>query len=330
VIFVAGSYGFLQQPARAAEGEPATRELEGLVRKADFDAAEKVAQRLLRSGTLGRRDVARVYLQMGIVASAKRDTAGAETAFRRALRLDGDLHLSPSAGPHVVTTLARAKAAVSSAAPIDPAIVLTSPAGSGALSVETPARKDDDGLVRRLSIRIGEEREVRDLGEAPLRFTVALPDAVTACATATASVLDEFGNELWPTAASAEVCRPAPVPGPVKPTTETAALRPRPGATSSTEMVETKRAAPSRTVSRAVWVAAAATVAAAVGTTVLGLVALERRDDYNASFNDGSTYDQQRHLRDAAATAEHRATGGAIVTGVLAITTLVLYIGGRF
>lgn len=332
VISIAGLVGHLERSAGAAETEPATRELDALVRKADFDAAERAAQNLLRSGALARADVARVYLQLGIVSSAKRDSARAEAAFRKALRLDGDLHLTPSAGPHVVTTLARAKAAVSSLAPIEPTVALSSPAGSGTLSVETKVRGDEDGLLRRLSIRIGEQRETRDLGEAPLSFTIALPATVTVCAMATASLLDEFGNEIWPAVASTEVCRPPPsLPQPAKKKTELESAAVTPAiAPHSPEVVTAKPAALSHSVSRAVWVTAAATAAAAVGTTVLGVVALERRDEYDASLTDGSTYDHQRRLRDLASTAEHRATGGAIVTGILTVTTLVLYIGGRF
>src|SRR5262245_33578355 len=305
VICIAACAGVFERPVSAAETEPAIRGLEVLVRKADFDAAEKVAQKLLRSGALARPEAARVYLQLGIVSSAKRDAAGAEAAFRKALRLDGDLRLSPSAGPHVVTTLARAKTSVSSGAPIDPVVSLTSVPGKGEVSVETQARKDEDGLVRRLSVRIGEERESRDLGEAPLSYTIALPVTVTACATATASLLDEYGNELWPAVASAEVCRPPPLalaPPEAKPA---AAAVSRATGAAPAEVVTAKSAERSRPVSRWVWVATAATAAAAVGTTVLGIVALDRRDEYHGSLSDGSTYEQQRKMRDLALTAEH-------------------------
>jgi hypothetical protein len=328
---IAGMAGFVAGRARAAEPEPTVRELEVMVRKADFDAAERVAQRLLRSGGLARPEIARVYLQLGIVSSAKRDTAGAQAAFRKALRLDNDLRLSPSVGPHVAANLARAKASVSSSAQIDPVVGLSSVPGSGELSVETSARKDEDGLVRRVSVRIGDAREIRDLGEGPLRFSLVLPLTVTACASATASVLDEFGNELWAEIASAEVCRsPAPVPASANENADKPPPRSTEIVANCPEGVVSQRVTPPRSLSRAFWLAAAATGAAALGTTVLGLVALERRDEYHGSFTDGSTFEQQGRFRDLASTAQQRATVGAIATGLFAVTTVAFYIAGRF
>ena len=74
----------------------------------------------------------------------------------------------------------------------------------------------------------------------------------------------------------------------------------------------------------------AATAAAAVGTAVLGFVALERRSEYDDSLNTSATPDEQQRLRQLASTAELRATVGAVVTAVLATATVVLYIRGRF
>jgi hypothetical protein len=316
--------------AFAAEVAEGPRDLEGMVRKANFDAAEEAARKLLRSGTLAKQDVARVYLQLGIVASAKRDAAGAVVAFRKALRLDGDLRLSPSVGPHVVAAFSRAKTDIAPSSPDDPAVVLTPAPGTGELSVEVRAR-NDDGLARRVAVRIAEVNEVRDLGEAPLRFSLSLPASVPACATAAASLLDEYGNELWPGVASTEVCRKLPltlVMSGERTSISTAA--------SSTvvappaAVVANKTGAPSRSASRATWIAAAATGAAAVGTAVLGIVALERRDEYNDSLSSAATSEQQRQLHDLASTAQHRATAGAIVTAVLAAATVVFYVRGRF
>jgi hypothetical protein len=323
--------------ASAAEVGQGTRELERLVRKADFDAAEKAAQKLLQSGTLVKQDVARVYLQLGIVAAAKRDTAGAAAAFRKALRLDGDLRLSSSVGPHVIAAFSRAKEALPPSTPADSSVVLTPAADTGELAVEAPARKDD-GLARRVAVRIADKNVVRDLGAAPLRFSLTLPASVEACATAAASLLDEYGNELWPRVASAEVCR-KPAPSLALARNDTASVSAAVSATvvappvsiaPPAAVVSSKTAAPSRSVSRATWVAAAATGAAAVGTTVLGIVALERVNEYNDSLSNSGTPEQQQRLRDLASTAQHRATGGAIVTALLAVTTVVFYISGRF
>lgn len=320
-------------PTAKAAGPETTRELETLVRRADFDAAEATAQQLLRSGTLARQDVARVYLQLGVVASAKREAANAEAAFQKALRLDGDVRLPSSVGPHVAQAFARAKASVPPATSTRPAVVLTAASATGDLSVEAPARSDDGDPARRVAVRIGDVFEARDLGEAPFRFSLVLPKAVAVCATATASVLDEFGNELWPAIASAEVCRPRPsVPLSTRGNLDSAPAAASPMATGPTADVLSSRRLPppAKPISRATWVASALTGAAAVATTVLGLEALERRDDYNASFGNDSKLNQMRGLRDAALTAEHRATAGAIVTALLATATVALYITGRF
>jgi hypothetical protein len=180
-------------------------------------------------------------------------------------------------------------------------------------------------------VTIGDVREARDLGPMPARFSVALPTSVARCATATAGVLDEFGNELWPAVASVEVCRaPPPASDGADRRRPPPLIAPRPTAPAEGVLSKTSSPPAPRSVSRATWVAAAMTGAAAVATTVLGVVALERRDDYNSSFGGSATPDQQRQLRELAVTAERRSTAGAIVTGLLATATVVLYIRGRF
>ena len=324
------AFGWLvERPVAAAEVEQ-TAALEAMVRAADFDAAEAAARALLRSGTLSRDSVARIYLQLGIVASAKRDSAGAESAFRKALRLDRELRLSASAGPHVAEAFQLAKTTPAEAATDAPKVVLTPASGGGALSVEAPARRPGDDLVRRVVVAIADVREDHDLGGAPLRFSIALPASVAACATATASVLDELGNELWPAVASVEVCRAAPLARTSTATPAGGFERIEPPVPATALLSSTPSPPPPKRISRATWVAAATTGAAAIGTAVLGLVALERRDDYNNAFGGSATADQQRQLRELALTAEHRATAGALVTTVLAAATVFLYLRGRF
>jgi hypothetical protein len=319
------------RPAIAAGADASIRQVEAFVRKADFDAAEQAARKLLQSGSLARQEVARVYLQLGVIASARRDPAAAEGAFRNALWLDRDLSLHASAGPHVAETFARATASMPRSSSPGPVIELAS-AATGQLLVEAAARTPDDGLARRVSVRIAGVTEVRDLGPDAVRFSLWLPESVDGCATATASVLDEFGNELWTAVAVKDVCRPPP-PGPASPvaasspasrTVARKSLLPPP------DMLSMTAPRSPRPVPRAVWVGAALTGGAAVATAVLGLVALERREDYDGGLGGSATPDQSRHLRELALTAEHRATAAAILTGVLAATTAVLYVRGRF
>jgi hypothetical protein len=301
-------------PAKAQE--PAS-DLDALVRAADFDAAEKEAERSLQSGALTRHDAAHVHLVLGIVASARRDPARAELAFRRALRLDHDLHLASWVGPQVAETFDRV---TRRPPPVDPKVVLAPVPGSAQVSIDSTAGQNDDGLARHLLVKIGAVRETRDLGETPLRFTVSLPASVVHCGTVTASVLDEHDNELWPGIASAEICRPAPPSqGP-----------PVAGPGGDPAVLHATSPAPSRPVPRSVWVLGAATATAAVATGVLGWVALDRRSEYNDSFDGSTTATEQKKLHDLAANAELRATVGAVVTGVLAVATAVFYIRGRF
>jgi hypothetical protein len=322
--------------AMAAEADAGerTREIEALVRRADFDVAERAARKLLQSGSLSRHEVARVYLQLGIIASAKRDAAGGAAAFRNALRLDGELTLHASAGPHVAQTFARVKSSIPAADSATPAITLRAVPGQGELAIEAAPRPE--GPARRVSVRIAEREEARDLGAEPLRFSLQLPASVDGCATATASVLDEFGNELWPAVASQEVCRPPPIaaaPADVDNRPVSLVVRPRSPTPSSNVLSTGASPVPTsapRALARASWTAAAMTGAAAVGTAVLGIVALERGNEYKDSLGGSASYEQQRQLRELAETAQSRATAGAIVTGALAVTTAVLYIWGRF
>ncbi len=93
-----------------AQDAPQIDRIEQLVRSADFAAAETQAQAALASGKLKRRDVARTYLQLGIVATAKRADDPAQAAFRRALALEPSLTLPDSAGPHIGEAFDQAKA----------------------------------------------------------------------------------------------------------------------------------------------------------------------------------------------------------------------------
>jgi hypothetical protein len=244
-------------------------------------------------------------------------------AFRRALRLDPELKLPSWVGPDVAETFERAKVRPSPSVVVEPAVTLAPVPDAHSVSVEAEAGTNQDGLARRLLLRVGERRELVDLGAAPLRFVMKLPASLAACDTVTASVLDEHGNELWPDAAKVQVCRPPPAapPGPAH------AADAAPAAV----VLAGKPAAKAPGVSRAAWAAGAATGAALVATGVLGIVALERRGEYNDSLNDSTTTAGEReNLRSLALTAEHRATGGAVVTGLLAAATVILYFRGRF
>jgi hypothetical protein len=327
----AGPASGLASAAGTDAGER-TREIEALVQRADFDVAERAARKLLQSGSLSGQEVARVYLQLGIIASAKRDSASAAAAFRDALRLDGDLTLRPSAGPHVTETFSRVKSAMPETTAREPAITLSAAADRGELIVEAAAQPSNSP-AHQVSVQIAEVKETRKLGAAPIRFSLSLPASVDRCVTARASVLDEFGNELWP-AASQDVCRAPAAPRPPAVSLPSASLMVPPKRESSPNVLSTTAltapSATARPISRLTWMAAALTGAAAAATGVLGVVALERRDDYHDSFGGSASLDQQQHLRDLAVRAEQRATVGAVVTGALLAATAILYVRSRF
>jgi hypothetical protein len=317
VVFIA----LAGQIANAAEIEDPTQALDGMVRRADFDAAETKAQGLLASGSLTRQQVARIYLELGIVASARREPTKAEMEFRRALRLDEDLSLSAWVGPQVAETFDRAKTALSTLTTAAPIVSLAPLPGAAKVSVEAVA-KTDDGLARYLLVRLAELREIHNLDESPIRFLLSLPASIQSCATVKVSVLDEYRNEIWPEVASVELCRSLSL------AMSSSVRTTNPDA--PTMVLSSNPAEPSRPIPRSVWVAAAATGAVALSTAVLGLVALEMRSEYDDSLTNSAGPAEQRQLRDSATTAEHHATFATIVTAVLATTTAVLYVRGRF
>jgi hypothetical protein len=168
-------------------------------------------------------------------------------------------------------------------------------------------------------VRLAGLREQRELGKQATDMTIALPASVAGCATASVGLLDEYGNELWPAVASAEVCRPTQT----EPATPPAITSARASAGSSSDRP------PARRLSRAAWTTGAVTGALVVATGVLGWGALERRAAYHDSLDSTATFGEQQRLMEDASTAQTRATVGAIAAGVMAAATLVLYLVER-
>jgi hypothetical protein len=316
-VFLIAVAATSSRPASAADNADVTGELDALVRRADFDAAEARAETLLHSGSLTRAQAARAYLALGVVSSARRETEKAEVAFRRALMLDAGLPPPAGVGPHVAASFAKARAALGSLPPAAPPVTLTALPGAPSFRIET-GRATDEGLARRFAVRVAGLREEHELGKERGELVVSLPTSVVGCATASVGLLDEHGNELWPAVASAEVCR------------RTAAGRPEAAgldkALLAGERAHEKPAPKSR---RAVWVTGAVTGGLLVATGVLGWVAVERRNEYHDSIDSGARLDEQRRLMEDASTAQHRATIGAIATGVMAAAMLIVYLVGR-
>ena len=290
-----------------AQDAPQIDRIEQLVRSADFAAAETQAQAALASGKLKRRDVARTYLQLGIVATAKRADDPAQAAFRRALALEPSLTLPDSAGPHIGEAFDQAKAVMARSPRLAVSAHLTEVPNRPEIWVDAQISGDSEGLVRRLRVDADGVPHLRDLHEASLRFLESLPKTLSRCTAISVDALDEHGNELYPGVARTEVCPASPVQGEI--------VTAPPEAAPSNAPTKNARPVPAH-----VWTLAAVTGAAAVATGVLGTVALGKAHAYNDNANKGQAE------RDTALGAEHRATAAAILTGVAGAATLLFYV----
>jgi hypothetical protein len=343
-----GLYGV---PAAARLGDPdPIAVVEQLIRSADFDAAEARAREVLASGTLTRHDVARAYLEIGIAARALHNVAAAEEAFRRALVLEIDLQLPPSAGPHVVRDFAHVNALVSAAPPLAVTVKIAQRSGGqgpgdgpedGAkdvLDVAARVTGDDGGtgrIVRRIRLRGGSidvERALDDGGR--LDLALPLPAALSACTEVIAAALDEHGNEIVPAAGRATLCpppapasTPAALPSPAPVVVPSPAPPPRASVAALDGAAPLTDVAVRRPIPGYVWATAAAAATAGVVTAVLGTIALSRRSDYQDLLKrhpDGSDPSTEP-LYETALTAEHRATIAGVVTTAFGVTALVMY-----
>jgi len=291
-----------------AQDAPRIDRVEQLVTSANFAEARAEAQAVLGSGKLHRRDVARVYVQMGIIAAARREDDFAQAAFRKALVLEPASTLPDSAGPHIDEAWKTAAATVARSPALAPSAQLTPVANRAEVWVEPQIAGDSEHLVRRLRINAQGVAHVRDLADARGRFLEALPEIAAHCATVTVDALDENGNELFPGIAHGDVC-PATVAGEAG-AHETIAPLPDRKETGFTN---------SRPVPGYVWGMVGLTAAGVGATAVLGTIALGKAHDYNDASQRTPTQ------RDDAAGAEHRATAAAILTAGAGAATLILY-----
>jgi hypothetical protein len=289
-------------------------EIESAVDQADFDRAQVLATQELSSGRLDRGRVARVHLLMGIIAAAKRDGA-AEASFRKALALEPALGLPPSAGPHIAASFARARETVNGRTPLSLTVAFAADPDPSRVVVDVHLNGNAESMVNRLVVRGEGIYDVRLLREPGLHVVVSLPTAPR-CISLEASALDEHGNEIWPSLARTQSCRP--VTAAATPSETTAPMvQPRapvdPGASS-----------PSLPAS--FWIAGAATGGLAIVTTILGISALDQRKTYDAANRDPArSPDERKELRTSALNAEHYATIAGIATAAGAVTTTAIF-----
>jgi hypothetical protein len=307
------------RPAAAeTQSEPLQR-IYVLVDSADFDGAEKEGARALDSGALERPTLARVYLELGVVACARRDLAAGEALFRKALALDGDLALRDSAGPHITDVFVRARAAVAAKPSMKIQANLTR--GSATEVVVTAKVTDDsEGLARAVVVEADGVRALRPLDPSGTSFAQRIEGAAERCVTVSAGIVDERGNSVWPNAVRETFC-PKPTPA-VAAGAVPAANQPPPERPLDAPSEPTGRPTPTH-----VWIGVGLTGALAIATTVLGIVALNERADYHEKNSDETVSIPERtDARDKAEDAARRATIAGIATGVVGSATVVLYL----
>lgn len=292
----------LSEPAHADASERLTRAREQIV-AARFDEAEAEVRAALASGELERSELAQAHLLAGVIAAARRDDSAARASFRKALSLDPRASLPALAGPHVAQAFdaARAELGAARAGLAVSASVSADPGAPAQLGVRV--LRDAEGLARELRVRAGELREQRPLPPHEQRIEVPRPGE--GCVELSAEVVDASGNRVWSSPALGRVCA------------EPAAAAP-PAA---------KPVAAERPVGAPVWIGLALTGAGVVTTSVLGVLALDRRGEYHdANVDPRRTEAERRELYSDAQGAGRRATAAAVVTTALAAATVTLYV----
>jgi hypothetical protein len=289
----------------AAQERSELDEIDEQIGAARFDEADAALRNALASGKLDRRTLARAHLLAGVIASARRDEVAARASFRRALTLEPDAKLPPSAGPHVAAAYEQARRELGDAGSGLGVAASGAQARPGMpATIDIRVDGDAERLARRLRLSAGAWREERPVPPRVQRLEVPPPS--TGCADVAAELIDPQNNRLWSAASVARVCAPASDAGPPPAPLDERDARP---------------------VGAPVWTGLALSGAGMLATGVLGLVALDRRADYHEANSDPARSQPERQeLRDQAAAAERRATVAGIVTVALAAGTVTLYL----
>jgi hypothetical protein len=310
----------LLAPLRAFGGEPPSIEqIRELGAEADFEASARLARERLASGALGRAEAAETYLELGIVETARGDVALGASALHRALKLDPALRLPDTAGPHVRQAFREAL----KRAPLEPLVVSVTLSPAGANRVEVSARVvgDPDRIARKLLIEGEGLRRVHELGSEELRVTEPIELGTKPCVTLVATVLDEFANRLWPSVATSRVC-----------SSERGGQTLRDPAVSvgSGNRTNGSRVPPNdsgkRPVPASVWIGATVTAGLVGVTSLLGIMALDRKSEYDRARKDPNfELRALAELRERAVRTSDMATVAGAAAAAAGITTGVLY-----
>jgi hypothetical protein len=288
-------------PARADAPER-VRAIQRDIDQARFDEADAAVRAALESGELSPSELARVHLSRGVIAAARRESEAALAGFRRALSLDPNVRLPGSAGPHVAELFEQAKADGSE--PLEVGADAGSSAPGEPLRLELTVTRDPQKIGRAWRVSSGSFEVERRVP--PLRQVVEVSVPASGCADVAAVLVDANGNRVWSNDAAGRVCAAADGEGPPP-------IAPPPAA--------------DRPITAPVWVGITATGIGFAATTVLGLVALDRRSEFHEANADPDRTELERNvLRDDAKTAARTATIAAIATGIIGATTVTLFL----
>ncbi len=297
----------LASPAAGqARPEERIRGIEEHLDAARFDEADAEVRAALASGELDRRTLARTHLLAGVIASARRDENGARASFRRALTLEPDQSLPPSAGPHVAAAFEQARRELTGARGGLRVVASGAQAEAGGpATISVRVVGDSERLAHRLRITAGSFREERPLP--PLAQELRVPAPRAGCVDVSSELADPQGNRIWTSAAIAKLCAAEPSSAP----------RQEPPPVVDSE----------RPLGAPVWLGIALTGAGVAATSVLGVIALDRRSDYHEKNSDpGASLQEREDLRDEASVAQRRATIAAIATAALGAATVTLFV----
>jgi hypothetical protein len=289
-------------PRARADAPERLRAIQREIDQARFDEADAAVRAALESGELSPSELARVHLSRGVIAAARRESEAALAGFRRALSIDPGVRLPGSAGPHVAELFEQAKAEGSE--PLEVAARGQTGEPGQPLRLELDVSRDPQKIGRTWRVASGSFRTERRV--TPSSQTLEVPAPASGCADVSAVLADAYGNRVWSSDSAGRVCAAAAGAG-------ASPIAPPPPA--------------DRPITAPVWVGITATGIGFAATTVLGLVALDRRSEFHEANADPDRTESERSaLRDDAKTAARTATIAAIATGIIGATTVTLFL----
>ena len=281
-------------------GDPLAR-VEPLILSLDLAAAEAEIENALHTGTLDRPALARAYAFRGVVEASRRNATAALASYARALRLDPQTRLPRGQAPYVTTPFEATRERLRGrATAFEVTVSQTSASMSPHLRVVV--RHDPDGLARRVSASALGATVQAEVVSGTADIDVSMPAGRSVCAQATVRILDAYSNLLAEHSVSDPRCPGLPDAPTVVHDSE---VRPVPGY---------------------VWLGVVVTGGLIATTALLGGVALDNRATLMNANGDPARAGVRQELHDDAVKAERYAALAGIATGIIAATTLVLYL----